>query len=218
MTRNDPRRRLILSYAREEDYVPFARAVLAKMGYAIVTEEERPSLPPHLVGRSPELRIVDERRLSEVPDDVESLVPLIVLSGSEGVTGADPRVLGAVPRPAGLHELYRLIQQALEEKPRSAPRVATNFMAHCRIADHEWRASVLSLSENGCLIRTPEPLELGSEIEIRFELPRGETIETQAEASYQIVPDLGLVFNRTPAVCRRAIASFVEQTLVTAPV
>ncbi len=216
MSRTDPRRRLILSYAREQDYVPLARAVLAKMGYAIVTEEERPSLPPHLVGRTPELRIVDERRLSEVPDDPESLVPLIMLTGSEGVTGADPRVLGAVRRPAGLHELYRLIQQGLEETPRSAPRVATNLMARCRQDEHEWRASLLSLSENGCLIRTPEPLELGSEIEITFELPRGETIETRAEAAYQLVPDLGLVFSRTPAVCRHAIVSFVERTLVNA--
>ena len=217
VNRTDPRRRLILSYAREEDYLPLTRAVLSKMGYAIVTEEERPSLPPHLVDRSPELIIVDERRLSEIEDEPDALVPLIVLSGSGGVTGADPRVLGAVCRPAGLHELYRLIQQGLEERPRSAPRVATNLTAHCRQGEHEWRASLLSLSENGCLMRTPEPLELGSQIEIRFELPQGATVETQAEAAYQIVPDLGLVFSRTPAVFREAIASFVERTLVITP-
>ncbi len=197
--------------------MPLARAVLAKMGYAIVTEEERPSLPPHLVERPAELIVVDERRLSEVEDEPDGLVPLIVLTGSGGVTGADPRVLGAVRRPAGLHELYRLIQQGLEETPRSAPRVATNLTAHCRQAEHEWRASLLSLSENGCLMRTPEPLELGSQIEIRFELPQGATVETQAEAAYQIVPDLGLVFSRTPAVCRAAITTFVERTLALSP-
>ena len=34
-----------------------------------------------------------------------------------------------------------------------------------------------------------------------------------AEASYQIVPDLGIFFSRTPAVFREAIAGFVERTL-----
>lgn len=214
MSRTDPRRTLILSHAREEDYVPLARAVLSKMGYAIVTEEELDDLPRTLVGREPELRIVDERNLAEVPDDDPSaLVPIIVLTGRDGVSGADPRILGAVRRPAGLHELYQLIQQGLEEKPRSAPRVATNLPARCRRDEHEWRASVISLSENGCLIRSPEPLSLGTEVELLFDLPQVGTIATSAEASYQIVPDLGLVFQRTPAVFREAIAGFVERTL-----
>ncbi len=214
MSRTDPRRRLILSHAGEEAYVPLARAVLSKMGYAIVTEDELGDLPPILAGQEPELRIVDERRMGEVPDeDPSALVPIIVLTGRQGVTGADPRILGAVRRPAGLHELYRLIQQALEETPRSTPRVATNLPARCRLKEHEWRASVISLSENGCLIRSPEPLSLGSEIELLFDLPTVGTIATSAEAAYQIVPDLGLVFSRTPATFREAIAGFVDRTL-----
>ena len=192
------------------------RAVLAKMGYAVVTEDERGDLPPHLVERAPELRIVEEGRLDEVPDEIDALVPLILITGRSGVTGADPRVLGAVRRPAGLHELYRLLQQGLEEHPRTAPRVATNLMAHCRSQDQEWPVSLVSLSENGCLIRSPVPLDLGSERQIRFALG-GEQVETCAEAAYQIVPDLGLVFSRTPAPCRQAIARFVERTLVTSP-
>ena len=194
--------------------MPLARAVLSNMGYAIVTEEEVGELPPILVGKEPELRIVDERRMGEVPeDDPSALVPIIVLTGRQGVTGADPRILGAVRRPAGLHELYRLIQQGLEERPRSAPRVATNLPARCRLEEREWRASVLSLSENGCLLRTTAPLRLGTELEIAFELPQVGTVETRAESAYQLLPDLGLVFQATPAASHEAILSFVESNL-----
>jgi hypothetical protein len=129
------------------------------------------------------------------------------------VTGADARIIGAVGRPAGLHELYRLIQQAIEDTPRSTPRVPTHLPARCRRGELEWRGAVLSLSENGCLLRTPEPVSLGSQIEISFELPRAGTIETKAESTYQLVPDTGLIFHQTSAAFREAILSFVEESL-----
>ncbi len=206
-------RRLILAHARDEAFVPLARVILGNMGYSILSEEDWAGLPPGLQGRAPDLRIVDERRLGEIPEDEDPPVPMIVLSGRQGVTGVDPRILGAVRRPAGLHELFRLIQQALEEVPRSTPRVATNLPARCRQQEREWRGSLLSLSENGCLLRTPEPLNLGSEVSISFELPRAGVIEASAETAYQLVPDLGLVFTDIPAQTREAIAGFVEATL-----
>jgi hypothetical protein len=72
---------------------------------------------------------------------------------------------------------------------------------------------VLSLSENGCLVRTSEPMDLGAELEVAFELPRAGLIETRAETSYQLVSDTGLVFQSTPAASRRAILSYVERHL-----
>jgi len=125
-------------------------------------------------------------------------------------------VLGAISQPAGLHELFRLLQQLIEPQPRGALRVPTNLPAHMRGADREWTGSVLSLSENGCLLRTPEPMPLGSALEISFELPRAGRIETRAEASYQLIPDFGLVFQSTPAASRHAIRSFVEEHLAAA--
>jgi hypothetical protein len=205
---------LIISYARSEAYVPLARVILARMGYSIVPAEEWEDLPNADRVRTPDLRIVDERRLGEIPeDDHLSEVPMIVLTGRDGVSGADPRVKGAVARPAGLHEIYRLIQQTIEDTPRSTPRVATHLPARCRRGEREWRGAVLSLSENGCLLRTPEPVKLGSEIEISFDLPRTGTIETKAETAYQLVPDTGLIFHRTSAAFREAILSFVEESL-----
>jgi hypothetical protein len=214
MAKQPTQRCIIASYARDDAYLPLARVILARMGYSIVPCEQIDRILDLDDRRGPDLRIVDERRIGEVPDDPEgATVPMILLTGRHGVTGADPRVVGAVKRPAGLHEIYRLIQQVLEQNPRSTPRVPTNLPARCRRGDREWRASLISLSENGCLIRSPEPVPLGSELTLSFDLPRIGTIETRAESAYQLVPDLGLVFNGIPAASREAILSFVTRTL-----
>ena len=92
-------------------------------------------------------------------------------------------MVGAVPRPAGLHELYRLLQQALETTARSSVRIPTNLPVQMRRNEQVWEGSVLSLSENGCLVRTPEPMRLGAELEVAFELPQGGRIETRAESA-----------------------------------
>jgi hypothetical protein len=206
--------RFLVSYARPEAFMPLARSILSKIGYSIVALEELESLPPEMAARRPDLRIVDERRLGEVSDEEDEVaVPVIVLTGRSGVSGVDSRIVGAIARPAGLHELYRLIQEALEDTPRSIPRVTTHLQAYCRRLGREWQSSVLSLSENGCLLRSSEPLPLGSELDIALELPNIGCIETRAETAYQLPPDLGLVFHATPAMSRAAIARFVSQTL-----
>jgi hypothetical protein len=206
-------RHLILSIARPEAYVPLARSILGRMGYAILTPEEwRASAT--LAERTPELCIVDERRLAELDSAPRCAgAPVILLCGTGRAPREDRRVIGAIPRPAGLHELFRLFQQSLETAPRAGLRVATNLPARLRRAGREWRGALLSLSENGCLVRSPEPMELGAHLELTFELPHVGPISTRAETTYQLVPDTGLVFQSTPAALRRAISSFVEEQL-----
>jgi hypothetical protein len=207
------KRHLILSIARPDAYVPMARAILGRMGYAIVSPEEWTESEA-LASRPPELAIVEERRLGELPDGPPyARLPLILISAKGVLPAEDRRVVGAIFRPAGLHELYRLLQQALEATARSSIRVPTNLPVRLRCAGREWHGAVLSLSENGCLVRTPEPMDLGAELEVAFELPRAGLIETRAETSYQLVSDVGLVFQATPAASRRAILSYVEQHL-----
>jgi hypothetical protein len=206
---------LIVSHASPDAYAPMTRPILAKLGYAILMPEEYESLGAVRTAGPPMLRIVDERQLAEVPDDAIS-VPLIVLTGRHGVTGADSRIIGAVRRPAGMHELFRLIQQVTEETPRSTPRIPTHLHARCRRDDREWGCTVLSLSENGCLVRTPEPLLLGARVELSFSLPRTGAIALEAETAYQLVPDVGMIFHAIPARQREAIASFVTATLAAA--
>ena len=206
-------RRLILSFARPEAYVPLARAILGRMGYAIVSPEEWKQ-SPSLAERSPELCIVEDRQLQELPTEGSfAATPVVVLCGKGQPVPDDRRAVGAIARPAGLHELYRLFQRALEAVARSSLRVPTNLPVRLRSQGREWQGAVLSLSENGCLVRSPEPLDLGAELEVAFELPRAGLIETRAETSYQLAPDTGLVFQSTPAAQRRAIQSYVTENL-----
>jgi hypothetical protein len=207
------KRRLILSLARPEAYVSLARAILGRIGYAIVSPEEWKQ-SPSLAERLPELCILEQRQLAELPAEPNlATTPLILLCGKGQPVLDDRRVVGAIARPAGLHELYRLFQQSLEAVARGSLRVPTNLPVRLRSARREWQASVLSLSENGCLVRSPEPMDLGAELEVAFELPRVGLIETRAETSYQLVPDTGLVFQATPAASRRAIQSYVADHL-----
>jgi hypothetical protein len=205
-------RHLVLSIARPEAYVPLARAILARIGYAIVSPDEWKASPT-LAERKPALCIVDERQLGQTSEAELGNTPLIVLCGKGRSAIDDRRAVGLVARPAGLHELFRLLQQALEPVKRGSLRVPTNLPVRLRQAGHEWQGSLLSLSENGCLVRSPEPMELGAELDVAFELPRTGLIETRAETSYQLLPDTGLVFQATPAASRRAIQSFVEAQL-----
>lgn len=205
--------RILLSHAPAEAFAPMTRVILGRLGYAILLPDDLDAIGPAGEAVRPSVRLVDERQLGELPDELDP-IPIVVLSGRHGVSGADPRIAGAVRRPAGMHELYRLIQQLTEDTPRSTPRVATHLPARCRRGGSEWSVTMLSLSENGCLVRSPEPLLLGGRVEISFSLPHVGRLDLEAETSYQLVPDVGLVFHATPASERAAIASYVTKTLM----
>jgi len=203
---------ILLSHARAEAYAPMTRVILGKLGYLILTPDELESIGGTEEVR-PLVRLLDERQLAEIPDDHDA-IPIILITGRHGATGADPRIAGAVKRPAGMHELYRLIQQLTEETPRATPRVPTHIPVRCRRGAEEWGTSMLSLSENGCLLRSPEPLSLGGRVGLSFELPRQGRLELEAETAYQLLPDLGMIFHATRASDREAIRSFVAQSLL----
>ncbi|NNL65453.1 MAG: hypothetical protein HKP30_04365 [Myxococcales bacterium] len=203
--------RLVASYASARSYSPLAAKILPKIGYEIVPVERY----AEVADRPPDLQICEERRLPEIFDTTAaSSIPTVVLTGWRGAPEVDGKiVVGAVRIPAGLHELYRVLQEALEEQPRSVPRVATRLRARCRRDTMEWDARVLSLSENGCLIKSSVVPPLGAVLDVAFDLPRLGTVETQASASYQLMPQLGLVFHATRPEFRRAIATYVTHEL-----
>lgn len=214
MSKSSLPRRLVLSYASPDSYAPLSRGILAKLGYMIVSPEEFEEIAEELECDQPDLRIVEERNLPDVPENWGTPVPIIVLSGRHGVVGADRRIAGAIKRPAGIHELYRLMQQVLEDKPRSTPRVATDLPATATYSGREWPVNLLSLSENGCLIRSEEPMLLGARVNLRFKLSGDDSLELESEVGYQLLPDLGLIFHTTVPAQRAAISRFVESTLL----
>jgi hypothetical protein len=115
-----------------------------------------------------------------------------------------------------MHDRFRVVQQLLEDRPRTSLRAKTELHAVCRRSGHEWNAAVVSLSENGCLLRSPEIVPLGTILQLAFEIPGTGTAHVDAETAYQLLPDLGLVFNAISPQIRKAIARFVTESLLQA--
>lgn len=209
-------RHTIVCHASDRAFTATAKLILGRLGYAIWPIEEYATRDPEARELDrPALRIVDERRLAEVEDEPgETAARIVLLTGRQGATGADPRVVAAVKKPAGPHELYRILQELLESSPRSTPRIPTHLRARCAQPGRSWDGSILSLSENGCLLRSSEALALGAPIELAFELPSSGAIAIAAEPSYQLLPDTGLVFSSLAPDARRALREFVTSALV----
>jgi len=208
-------RRLVLSLAPERLYVPHARVILGRLGYALVMQDDWRE-EPRLAAITPDLVMVGSRGWGTLEADasLRHLPRILIQEGGESAPEGAPLV-GVVRAPAGLHELFRLLQQTLEETPRSSVRVATELSAQVCARDEQWPARMRSLSLHGCLleIESARPLALGLELELRFELPEGPAVETQAETVYHARAATGLIFARTPAASQRAIARFVESRL-----
>ena len=192
--------------------------ILSRLGYQMLMPETYQSLRAEHPELRAELLLVDERRFDEVEsyqeEEGEARIPVVLLSGKQGVVGDDARVVGAVKRPAGLHDLYRLMQQVFEDRPRSTPRVPTHLRALCESRGERWEGRVLSLSENGCLIRSREAILLGQKFQLELVFPQSESIALEAEAAYQLLPDTGLVFSAVDPSHREALGRFVTQTIL----
>jgi hypothetical protein len=207
--------RILVLHSAPDVFRSADRQILEKLGYAIVSPEDFDDHYSSIDRPRPDLRIVDERQLADVFEDGGPTVPIVALTGRHGVTGADSRIVAAIPRPPGVHDVYRVAQQLLEDTPRATPRVPVHLSARCHRDGKEWLAVVLSLSENGCLLRTPESLMLGTRLEVCFELPRGGALRLDAENAYQLVPDFGLIFHATAPSHREAIRGYVTDALAT---
>jgi hypothetical protein len=210
-------KRTIVQLATGEALAPWSGQLLSRLGYQIVMPEAFEDQRAQQPGLRPDLLLVDERHLAEViPEEGvgEDPVPIVLLCGRHGATGADSRIVGAIKRPAGLHDLYRLLQQIFEDKPRCTLRVATQLRARCESGGKHWEGRVLSLSENGCLIRSSGSMLLGQQVRLEIALPDTAPIALEAEAAYQLLPDTGLVFHALAPDHRLARGRFVKQTLL----
>lgn len=209
--------RTIVYHASRDALGPMTDVILSRLGYQMLLPETFEAMRADRPDLVAEMLVVDERRLEEADayrEEGRAGPPIVLLTGTQGANGDDSRVVGAVKRPAGLHDLYRLMQQVFEDVPRSTPRVATQLRARCESRGTIWEGRVLSLSENGCLIRSPEAILLGQRLQLELMLPRSETIALDAEATYQLLPDTGLVFSAIEAGSREALGRFVTQTIL----
>lgn len=210
--------RIIVYHASRDALGPMTDVILSRLGYQMVLPETFARLQVENPDLHADLLLVDERRFEEVVESGEceggGRLPIVLLTGKQGAAGDDPRIVGAVKRPAGLHDLYRLMQQVFEDRPRSTPRVPTHLRALCERSGSRWGGRVLSLSENGCLIRSSQAILLGARFQLELIFPQSESIALEAEAAYQLLPDTGLVFSGIHPSQREALGRFVTQTLL----
>jgi len=207
---------LLVSHARSEAFVEKTVAILARLGYEIHDADRFADESARL--GEPELMIIDESRLDDLGETgpLASFRPLprIVLTGRWGVGECDPKVVGAIHRPAGLHDLYRVIQQVFEDTPRTTPRVPVDLTVHCTRKGETFDGKLLSISENGALLRCETEVPLGASFEMVMSLPRAGELRVRAEAAYQLVPHIGVVFSGLAAEARSSIGRFVADTIL----
>ena len=217
-----PPKHLLYTNARPEAFAQLTREILGRLGYGILTADELQRLDRDAVAPRPaiEMLVLDEHRLND-PIEIPELtransLPTILLTGRAGIRESQPDIVAGVKRPAGLHELYRILQTQFEESPRSTPRVDVDLDVVCSRGDKSWTAAVLSISENGCLLQSSEEVPLGSRVNMTLNLPEAGTLQLEAESAYQLVPNLGMVFSAIEPRVREAIGAYVLNTLATA--
>lgn len=212
-------KRKIVYDAPGEALGPRTSVILARLGYPLVSAEDFEVARQTESDLRADILLVDERRLEDAQrfeDEAGVAPPIILLTGQYGVKSADARVIAGIKRPAGLHDLYSLMQQIFEETPRSTPRVMTQLRARCARRDQLWDSRVLSISENGCLLRSAESVPLGQSIRLELDLPGSGPVSLEAEAAYQLLPDIGLVFSALAPDQRAALEQFVTHTILAA--
>jgi hypothetical protein len=64
------------------------------------------------------------------------------------------------------------------------------------------------------LIRSPEAILLGQKLRVELDLPRDGRVELVAEATYQLLPDTGLVFNALDPSAREALGRYVTEAIL----
>ncbi len=206
--------RRIASYVPPQAYAPRVRAALEGLGYRIIPVATRARFEDD--SWNPDLRIVDERHLDRIPaEDYLPRTPVVVLTGEAPTTCRDRRVVGSVPRPATLKDLYPILQQTLEDTPRVAARAPTELPGRCTQSDRRWMGAVVSLSEKGCLFRTGQPLAADQRLKLLFPLTVGQMVTALARVVGQHGLSVGLVFDEMAPAVREAVADYVENRLAT---
>ncbi len=213
-TKSRARRGCIASYVGPRAVAPRTHAALRGLGYSVV--------PAFATGRfddaswRPALRLVDERLYPKVPSqENDPDTPIILLTGSRPSEIEDPRIIGHVSRPVELREIYPLIQRAVEDTPRRAPRAETVIAARCIRADRRWVGSVTSLSEGGCLFRCGQKIQSGLAMNLQFALPRAAMLALRAVCVRHQAGAAALVFDEPSFDVRYRINGFVTERLAT---
>jgi len=202
---------LILSLAPPESYAPLARITLSRAGYSIVSAERWAEMSQS-VSNPPQLAIAD---LECEGVGIPPSTPWIALAPRGAAHPTRVPIVGLVERPAPFHQLYRVLQLALEPTPRSAARVSTSLAAHCRADSQSWDAQLVSLSRDGCLLWRDAPTPENEQVTLDFDLPNFGRVEVIGRTVYRRETETALVFRDVSGTDGRSIQKYVEEALLT---
>jgi len=210
--------RVCVAYAPESAFVERTKSILGRLGYQIVTEQELEARGPgDRPAGAPHLYLADERRLGDVPRPAEAAeTPIVLLAGRRGADLEDDRIVAVVSKPAGLHDLYCIFQRLFEPTPRATPRIPVSLAVDCGRQGRRWTSEMVSLSENGALLRSHEKVPLGTSFDVSFDLPGRGGVSLRAEAAYELMPHLGVVFSGVDSAVRNRIAGFIHDEILSA--
>jgi hypothetical protein len=109
-------------------------------------------------------------------------------------------------------ELPRRLAQLVYDR-RSSARIALEAPALID-AFHAWRkCSIKSVSSSGLSVDTEWKLEVGTHVDIYFEIPRAMAVEARAEVVRQGDGELGFRFVDLPTDVESAVESYVRMNL-----
>ena len=204
------RRYTIASYVASPALKRGTRAALQRLGY-----EVRPAV---MQGRwedaswRSDVRLVDERHIGRVPRDA---TPVVVLAGDPARQWDNERIIGAAARPADISALYPLLQRALEAQPRAAARVAAAITARGNIDDRRFDATIVTLSQRGCLIRSAQLLDPRTELNLSFTLPGNHELALRAVICGADADGAAVEFSEIDSAAQHAISDYVQRRLAT---
>lgn len=198
-------------WASPRAFAPGVLLALAALGY-VVAERSRLGAD----GWTPEIRLASDGQLDRLARETAHALPTLVLAGRRARAVPEALragIVGTVLRPATLRDVYRVLQSALEEHPRAVPRVPTSLPARCVAGDVDAPGAIVSLSERGCLLRSPQTWQEGR-VSLWFALPEQGLVQVLARPVHRQARHVGLAFHEVAEATRSAIARFVESSLL----
>ena len=116
-------------------------------------------------------------------------------------------------RPVAAHDLYVLLEHALEKEPRQAPRVRTRLSARYLRRNGSRQGHIESLSTSGCRLRTPGTLEEGRTETLQIAIPNHGLIQARARCVWTRANVAGFEFVSLEPLSQQAVAEYVDRQL-----
>lgn len=162
-------------------------------------------------------------------DPLTEAIPVILLTGSarpqSDQSAVDTGAVASLPTGMDTPRLLNMIQMVLTTPltRRIFPRVSVTRAVIYQSADYTGTGETLNLSQGGMFILTPNPLEVGTDLELRFGLTISEPWQGTARVVWTRIPEeehpypvgMAAQFYDLPPDARSAIAAFVAKLLAT---